>query len=356
MKISLAMIVKNVGEYIERSLQSVMHIVDEVVIVDTGSTDNTVDILEKYDNVHFYQIEWRNDFSYARNFSIEKTSGDYVLVLDADEYLFEGSKNELVSLAQKGLIGRIQIISNFIKDNQTFVSSVYVSRFFPRDVRFVGLVHEQLDTKIKREKLPLKVKHDGYYKTNKGKRNIPLLLKTLKENPDDPYYLFQLGTELRIDKQYEKSYFFLKKSYLLSNKANSYFGRLVIELINCAKELGQDQVLEIISDNEEGLKNIADFHFAKGMYYLEYSLKYPNEGEEFLSVIEGSLLTCLELNSIANSEYLIGTSSFLPSYNLGVLYELKGNTEKAIKYYTHASSFGYTLAKKRLDNIVGHIG
>jgi len=350
MKISLAMIVKNASKYIERSLQSVMHIVDEVVIVDTGSTDNTVDILRKYDNVNLYQIEWRNDFSYARNFSIEKTSGDYVLVLDADEYLVEGSRNELVSLAEKGLIGRIQIISNFNKDNQTFESSEYVSRFFPRAIRFVGIIHEQLDSKIKREKLTVKVKHDGYYQTNKSKRNIPLLLKSLKENPDDPYYLFQLGVELRIDKQYEKSYFFLKKSYVLSNKSNSYFGRLVIEIINCGKELGQDEVLKIIKDNEEVLKNIADFHFAKGMYYLEYSLKYPNKGEEFISIIERSFLTCLELNS----EYLIGTSSFLPSYNLGILYELTGNKDKAIKYYKHATSYGYSLAKNRLENIVGN--
>jgi len=85
-KVSAAMIVKNEENMLEECIESFREAVDEIVIVDTGSTDRTVEIAEKY-NVELYHHKWKNDFSEARNFSISKTSGDWVLIIDADERL-----------------------------------------------------------------------------------------------------------------------------------------------------------------------------------------------------------------------------------------------------------------------------
>ncbi|MGD7006925.1 glycosyltransferase [Metabacillus sp. 84] len=72
MKISLAMIVKNGEKFIERSLQSVQSLVDEIVIVDTGSTDNTINIIKANKNYKLFNFEWCDDFSLVRNFALKK--------------------------------------------------------------------------------------------------------------------------------------------------------------------------------------------------------------------------------------------------------------------------------------------
>ena len=86
MKISACFITKDEEKNIEQCLKSIEGIVDEIIVVDTGSRDSTINLANKYTNkIYFYQ--WNNDFSGARNFAIGKVKGDYILFLDADEYL-----------------------------------------------------------------------------------------------------------------------------------------------------------------------------------------------------------------------------------------------------------------------------
>ena len=85
-KLSLCMIVKNEEKFLAGCLESVKNIVDEIIIVDTGSTDKTIEIANSY-NAKVYHFEWKNDFSLARNESIKHATGDWILILDADERL-----------------------------------------------------------------------------------------------------------------------------------------------------------------------------------------------------------------------------------------------------------------------------
>ena len=84
--ISLCMIVKNEENVIERCINTVKDIVDEIIIVDTGSEDNTKEKIKKY-NAKIYDFTWRDDFAAARNFAFSKASMDYILWLDADDVL-----------------------------------------------------------------------------------------------------------------------------------------------------------------------------------------------------------------------------------------------------------------------------
>lgn len=348
LKISLAMIVKNEEKYIQRCLESVKGIVDEIVIVDTGSTDNTIKIVKQYSSVKLYSFKWCDDFSVARNYSIENTTGEYVLVLDADEYIISGTRNDLEYVMAQNSIGRILINSDFKRDNQIFQSETFVSRFFPREVRYVGAIHEQLNSDKPRVNMNITVKHSGYFETNKSKRNISLLMKEVNKYPTDPYYLFQLGKELRINKQYEEAFRFLKKSYELNAGKTAFYCELVVELINSGKECGKEELLEIINENEKVLKNVSDFHFAKGLFYIDYCIKNPHKAKGLIEEIENSFLTCLRLNNTPHTEYLQGTSSFLAAYNLGIFYEVTGNLKKARDYYELSSKCGYKLATNRL--------
>jgi len=97
--LSLAMIVKNEESVLERCLESIKNIVDEIIIVDTGSTDNTVEIAKKYTE-HIYHFKWNDHFAEARNYSFSKATGDYIMWLDADDYLEEGEQKKLLELKQ----------------------------------------------------------------------------------------------------------------------------------------------------------------------------------------------------------------------------------------------------------------
>ena len=92
-KLALVMIVKNEERSLEKCLKAVRNLVDEIYITDTGSTDKTVEIAKKF-GAHISHFDWVNDFSAARNFSLEQSECDWNLVLDADEY-FEDSIDKL---------------------------------------------------------------------------------------------------------------------------------------------------------------------------------------------------------------------------------------------------------------------
>ena len=95
--ISLCMIVKNEEEVIGRCLECVKDIVDEIIIVDTGSTDSTKEIVSKYTDM-VYDFEWIDDFSAARNFSFSKASKDYTMWLDADDIILEADREKLLKI------------------------------------------------------------------------------------------------------------------------------------------------------------------------------------------------------------------------------------------------------------------
>lgn len=97
MKLSLCMIVKNEEDVLERCLKSVKSCVDEIIIVDTGSTDKTKSIALNFTS-NVYDFKWIDDFSAARNFSFSKATGDYIMWLDADDIVTPLNANKLLSL------------------------------------------------------------------------------------------------------------------------------------------------------------------------------------------------------------------------------------------------------------------
>ena len=97
--ISLCMIVKNEEDTLARCLDCIKDIVDEIIIVDTGSTDHTKEIAKNYTNL-VYDFKWIDDFSAARNFSFSKATKDYCLWLDADDVISKKNQEKLKKLKE----------------------------------------------------------------------------------------------------------------------------------------------------------------------------------------------------------------------------------------------------------------
>ena len=200
-KISQCMIVKNEERNIRQALSWGKGVVYEQIVVDTGSTDNTVQIAEEM-GAKVFHFEWCDDFSAAKNYAIEQASGDWIAFLDADEYFSErdahripGMLKKIENLSLKG--GRIHMLRSawlHLDDAGKVFSAGQQDRIFRniKGLRYKNRVHEVLT--LSNGQLPrcsltdLSIMHTGYMKSlgaEKGNRNIPLLKKSVEEDPEN---------------------------------------------------------------------------------------------------------------------------------------------------------------------------
>jgi len=197
------MIVKNEEKHLARCLESVKDVVDEIVIVDTGSTDTTLAIAEKY-SAKIFHFEWQNNFAVARNKALEHSSGDWILYLDADEQLTEQSKRELRTLTKQKKREAYKCVIKNIDEINNHPSVMTYVRLFPNHpaIRFEGSVHEQIESCLRRNNYKIKdcsvtINHYGYNLPKdalqkKAKRNLELLLQEYSKTPSS-YNAFQIG-------------------------------------------------------------------------------------------------------------------------------------------------------------------
>jgi len=202
------MIVKNEENNISRCLSSVKNIFDEIIIVDTGSKDNTKKIVEKFTD-KIYDFNWVNDFSKARNYAFSKATGDYLMWLDADDILTSEDALKLKKL-KENLNSEIDIyllkynISFDEENNPTF--SYYRERIIKNDKKhyFLDRVHEYVPLIGKLSYEDIAITHSKI-EVEKSNRNLKIYEEMIKENelftPRNKYYY---GRELFEHQKYKK--------------------------------------------------------------------------------------------------------------------------------------------------------
>lgn len=346
--LSLCMIVKNEELNLESCLKKAAPFVDEIVIVDTGSIDKTKIIAAKFtDKIH--DFKWCDDFADARNYSILKASNDWVLVLDADEFITYFDEDSVKIFMNNSLnefnVGRIER-TNITGDTlETKKYTEWGNRLFNRKkFYYKGIVHEQVTSKsgesYETECLDIKVDHVGYTKevldrTNKIKRNIDMLKSAVSMNSEDPYLYYQLGKSYYLFKAY-------KSATLYFEKALSFDLDYYLEYVNDLVETygyslvnsGRYSEALILENVYEIYNNSPDFLFLMGLIYMNNAM--------FEKAIE-SFLKCTESPS-GKAE---GVNSFSAYYNAGIIYEMLGIKDKAVECYKMCGN--YEPALKRLN-------
>ncbi|REK69628.1 glycosyltransferase family 2 protein [Paenibacillus paeoniae] len=343
------MIVKNEEAVIKRCLDSVKGMVDEIVIVDTGSTDQTIEIARAYGaSIHHYT--WNHHFGDARNYALQHSTGDWNLVLDADEYIANDCTKAIRELMERGnCIGRVKRIDKFKDKEGVAYAQCYISRLFPAGVRYEGRIHEQVVSDLPRVRLGVEVGHDGYYEASRSDRNIPLLQMEIDAQQNNPYYHYQIAKEYNGIENFEQAHFHLKKAYNGLTKKEMYYSNTVVDYLYAmisSKQL--DEGLAVIQSEAARLHDFPDFHFVSGQYYLELILSDTAKYVHLLPRIEQSYLKCLELGETDRYDSVIGTGSFSALHNLGVYHEVTGNTQQAVAYYREAASYGYAPSERRI--------
>ncbi len=209
-KLSLCMIVKDEESTLADCLKSVRAIVDEIVVVDTGSSDSTVQVANQF-GARVIPHVWKEDFAEARNISLDAATGNWIIVLDADEEMDEISRGAIDGLLESNPADGYEVtIRNELprSDVATYEESRIVRLFRNRrEYRYRKSIHEQIRMSIESgggriAPSSLVIVHHGYARrevqsgVDRSARNLNMLRKALKDSPEDPYLHFQIGSTL----------------------------------------------------------------------------------------------------------------------------------------------------------------
>lgn len=342
--LSLCMITKDEENYLEDCLESVHSLVDEIIIVDTGSKDKTIEISKKY-NAKVFHFEWCNDFSAARNFSLSKATCDKILILDADEII---SDQDLTGMA-KLLKTKKELNYSFTTRNYTdlweeakwkpvdfayqkeskgfsgWIPSEKV-RLFPNDKRilFNGKVHELVEQSI-------------------FKLNGRILKSSI------PIHNYGLVRKDRVDKNYtnkDTSYLKIYEKEILANTASIETLKRAAIIYKNTGAINKSidtlkRVLSIRSDSWETCAFLASIYAEQGNHILaiEYYQRaiqihphdaqlHNNLGSSYLEIgKEDEAVSEWEKALKINSDYI------LSNINLAGFYLNNKEYERAIKLY-----------------------
>jgi glycosyltransferase involved in cell wall biosynthesis len=338
------MIVKNEEEYIEACLESVKNLVDEIIILDTGSTDRTMEICSSYTD-KIYETEWQEDFSLARNQSIDKATCDWILWMDADERLIlKDHKLLQQKLSKKRCKAYSVRMMHFMDSMEEKKNQYYIShhiRLFQRkaEFRFQGIIHEKLvdrkgkELQSKEIAEVIELHHYGYTELHlkeKGLRNLSLCLKAKENDKENPWLDYHIAAELYRLGDMKKSLEFINFSilgFLSKGKVPpSYLYKLKYDLlITCGNT---ENVYEGIERAISLFPDYVELHFYRGI--VLFRLNQYKEAVKAFSY-------CILLGE-DNPNYLIkcGSGTFLAYYYIGEAYTMLGEKEYALEAYRQA--------------------
>ncbi len=292
--LSVCMIVKNEAQFLADCLASIAGLADQIVVVDTGSTDDTLKIAARY-KAEIYHFDWVGDFSAARNESIRHASGDWIFWLDADERLKPDSQSALRALLrpEKKAVAYIINIMNRLADGQNYKLSK-AHRLFNnhRGIIFEGRIHEQIAGSVGRQggeerTSAVFLEHLGYglaprEQALKHQRNLQLLETMAAENPGDAYAHFTLAQQYQLLGRSEEAH----THFLRAVGNNRFTAGMKASLYNTTAEvslaLGRiDEALDFCK------RSIAITPKQVGAWFIKYKAGLAHENyREAMAVLE----------------------------------------------------------------------
>lgn len=352
--ISLCMIMKNEEKRLQKCLDSIKEYGFELILVDTGSTDRTVEIAGQYTD-QIYHFDWISDFSAARNYSLSLASHDWVLVLDCDEYAVSLDTASLENFIQHHPhnIGMLSRRNHYELNDTDSVYTDQVERFFNRNFfHYEGKIHEQVlpmpnvvlqntasqETFAQKFPISLTVEHDGYDISPeelqaKAERNNTLLLEMLKEHPNDPYLYFQIGQSYNLMHDDANAAVYYEKGLSFDvDPAAEYVQMMVIGYGYALLHLNRFDEALLLQNIYNEFATTADFVCMMGVIYMR-------TGNLLKAMTEFLKATTFPTSSVD------GANSYIPYYNMGCINEMLGDTQSALQLYHKCGNFKPALQR-----------
>ena len=257
MRVSLCMIVRNEENNLGRCLDSVADLVDEIILIDTGSTDRTIEIAEAH-GAQVHAFRWIDDFSAARNESVRHATGDYVFWMDADERLDDANRDLVRALFDRlsdrkiACFMRQQSLPDNADGTAMIVDHVRLFRNIP-GVRWERRLHEQILDSLLRAgarvaRTPIVIEHHGYRDTKtrmrKFERNRSIVLQDHAGNPGDPFTLFNLGNICLDLGEFDAAIGWLRQCIALAPSTLSFVGKAKLTIVQTLRTIGRIEEAE----------------------------------------------------------------------------------------------------------------
>ena len=343
MKLALVVIARDEGPRIQRLLESVAPWVDDMLVVDTGSSDDTVQCAVA-SGARVSHFAWCDDFAAARNAALATSNADWNLVLDADEWLIDGGPalRELAALPAD-FVGALRLDD---LDTPGGVVHSWLSRLLPGSVRYSGRVHEQPQHQLPVRRVPLVVGHDGYSPVRlaeKQGRNRRLLLTELDLAPDDAYLWYQLGKDHAAYDEHPQAADAFARAVAVPT-APAATEPWLTDLATCAlfalKKSGRHEEAVALADQcLHTCGESPDFFFALGDLLLDMAAERPEEVDRLLPVAQAAWQRCLEIGERPDLHGSVaGRGSHLAAHNLAVVCSGLGLTAEADLWRTRFPS------------------
>lgn len=346
--ISVCIIGKNEEKHIDKCLAPLMPYGFEIIYVDTGSTDRTKELAAKYTE-NIYDFTWIDDFSAARNFSLEKASHGYVLVLDCDEYLTKADLDGLCAVMKAHPEGVGQILRNSYTGSETAPNASHerIDRLFDRRrYHYIFTIHEQVadkrtnSTDYLRYPVPVTADHAGYIgtaeeKRQKAARNNALLFKEIERNPQEPYFYFQAAQSYNLIEDYENACQYYKKAFALPLNPDNLWVYVMANnfIAACIQTSREEEALALYTPVYDLYAKDAAFLCSMASLYLNLTPPQPLKAMmEFVKVLQSPLSL--------GGEDLSGAAL----YGMGYSNELLGNLPAAQDFYEKAAAKHYPPA------------
>lgn len=351
MLLSIGMMVKNEEKHLDDCLNSLLPILkgldSELVIVDTGSTDKTVEIAKKYtDKIYFHK--WNNNFSEMRNITLSYCSGEWFFYIDGDEVLDDS--NGIIDFFNSDDYKEYKSATIYIKNlidlnNENKFSVFSALRLFYKDqnFKFVNAVHNQPLFKKPIKYLNVNCKHYGYINNDKElmerkfKRTSTILKNELRKYPDNIYYRCQLSVTYGMYNDNENSLKEAKKAFdcfLEKNLNPKMYLYLYYQLTVCYINNKRCEAAEKIC--EMGIKveeDYVDLYFYLGLIKMTLG-KYKESicaYEKYLNLIENYNKLSIK-NNVSVINYTIGFKDRAYA-NLAVIYKKSKKYDEALEYF-----------------------
>lgn len=335
-RVALVVIARDEAPRIARLLASVAPWVDEMVVLDTGSQDDTPEIAVAQ-GARVGRFDWCDDFAAARNAALDLAGADWHLVLDADEWLIDGGPLlQQLRRTAPAFAGSIALVDHF-DDGQPRTAHLRLTRVLPGAVRYAGRVHEQPQHRLPTQALALQVGHDGYLPQRlqaKRGRNRRLLAQALAAAPDDAYLWFQTGKDAAVyDEHAEAEAAFARADVLFTGAVvrPRWWTDLVARRLFALKKLGRHaQGLDVAAGELQRCDGSPDFFFALGDLLLDWAAEEPARAGELLPMIEQAWSRCLAIGEQPSLPGAVaGRGSWLAAHNLALVLDATGRTEQA---------------------------